>query len=174
MKFVRKILSLVLLLAVLVGVGTWVASDGLVLPVSAEDVEETVVETVAEEDLGPALSPARISYAIRMTVLGVGMVFSVLALLWLVLVVFKIALSEDGKKSKKSKKEKEQPVAEPAPAETPVAPPAPAGDDPAIIAAITAAIAATIDADPDLSLQFAGGFRVVSFKKKSGKTSWNH
>ena len=31
-----------------------------------------------------------------------------------------------------------------------------------------------IDSDPALSSQFAGGFRVVSFKKKNGKTSWNH
>ena len=164
MKFVRKTLSLVLLLAVLVGVGVWVAQDALILPVAAEEVQETVAETA--EDLGPILSPARVSYAIRMTVLGMGMVFSVLALLWLVLVIFKNALTE--KPSKAKAEETSEPA--PAPAVTPV----PAGDDPAIIAAITAAIAATIDSDPALSQQFAGGFRVVSFKKKSGKTSWNH
>ena len=39
---------------------------------------------------------------------------------------------------------------------------------------LTAAVAAYIDSDPALSSQFAGGFRVVSFKKKNGKTSWNH
>ena len=38
-----------------------------------------------------------------------------------------------------------------------------AGDD-ALVAAITAAIAATIESDPALASQFAGGFRVVSFK----------
>ena len=37
-----------------------------------------------------------------------------------------------------------------------------------------APVAAYIDSDPALSSQFAGGFRVVSFKKKNGKTSWNH
>ena len=166
MKFVRKTLSLVLLLAVLVGVGVWVAQDALILPVAAEEVQETVAETT--EDLGPILSPARVSYAIRMTVLGVGMVFAVLALLWLVLVIFKNALAE------KPSKAKAEETSEPAPAPAPAVTPAPAGDDPAIIAAITAAIAATIDSDPALSQQFAGGFRVVSFKKKSGKTSWNH
>ena len=166
MKFVRKTLSLVLLLAVLVGVGVWVAQDALILPVAAEEVQETVAETA--EDLGPILSPARVSYAIRMTVLGMGMVFSVLALLWLVLVIFKNALAE------KPAKAKVEEASEPAPAPAPAAAPAPAGADPAIIAAITAAIAATIDSDPALSQQFAGGFRVVSFKKKSGKTSWNH
>ena len=168
MKFARKTLSLVLLMAVLVGAVAWVACDALVLPVAASESEtaEVVVET--EEDLGPILSPARISYAIRMTVLGMGMVFSVLALLWLVLVIFKNALAE------KPAKAKAEEASEPAPAPAPAVTPAPAGDDPAIIAAITAAIAATIDSDPALSQQFAGGFRVVSFKKKSGKTSWNH
>lgn len=166
MKFVRKTLSLVLLLAVLVGVVAWVAQDALILPVAAEEVQETVAETT--EDLGPILSPARVSYAIRMTVLGVGMVFAVLALLWLVLVIFKNALAE--KPSKAKAEEASEPAPAPAPAVTPVL----AGDDPAIVAAITAAIAATIDSDPALSQQFAGGFRVVSFKKKSGKTSWNH
>ena len=168
MKFVRKTLSLVLLMAVLVGAVAWVACDALVLPVAASESEtaEVVVET--EEDLGPILSPARVSYAIRMTVLGVGMVFAVLALLWLVLVIFKNALAE------KPSKAKTEEASEPAPAPAPAVTPAPAGDDPAIIAAITAAIAATIDSDPALSQQFAGGFRVVSFKKKSGKTSWNH
>ena len=166
MKFARKTLSLVLLLAVLVGVGAWVVQDALVLPVAAEEIQETVAETT--EDLGPILSPARISYAIRMTVLGVGMVFAVLALLWLVLVIFKNALAEKPSKAKAEEK------SDPAPAPAPAVTPAPAGDDPAIIAAITAAIAATIDSDPALSRQFAGGFRVVSFKKKSGKTSWNH
>ena len=176
MKFVRKTLSLVLLLAVLVGVGAWVAQDALVLPVAAEETAEDIplvpVETIAEteEDLGSVLSPARVSYALRMTVLGMGMVFSVLALLWLVLVIFKNALAEKPAKAKANTEE----VSEPAPAPAPAATPAPAGDDPAIIAAITAAIAATIDSDPALSQQFAGGFRVVSFKKKSGKTSWNH
>ena len=62
----------------------------------------------------------------------------------------------------------------PAPA---AAPSVPAGDDPAVIAAITAAIAATIAADETLSEQFAGGFRVVSFRKTSthtgSGTAWN-
>ena len=66
-----------------------------------------------------------------------------------------------------------------APVEAPVEAPAPApvvapADDGALVAAITAAVAAYIDSDPALSSKFAGGFRVVSFKKKNGKTSWNH
>ena len=124
------------------------------------------VETVeAEEDLGGAFSSARLSMAGLMIVQGMGMVFLVLIILWLVLLIFKKIFYKDPAKQEK-KEEK------PAEAPAPVAAPAPANDD-ALVAAITAAVAAYIDSDPALSSQFAGGFRVVSFKKKNGKTSWN-
>ncbi len=117
----------------------------------------------AEEDLGGAFSPARLSMAGLMIVQGMGMVFLVLAILWIVLMIFKKVFYKEPKTTTKK-------VEEPAPA-APVAA-APANDD-ALVAAITAAVAAYIDSDPALSSQFAGGFRVVSFKKKNGKTSWN-
>lgn len=118
----------------------------------------------AEQDLGGAFSSERISLAVLMIVQGMGMVFLVLAILWLVLVIFKKALYKDP--SKQEKKE-EAPAEAPAPVAAPT-------DDGALVAAITAAVAAYIDSDPALSSRFAGGFRVVSFKKKNGKTSWNH
>ena len=118
----------------------------------------------AEEDLGGAFSPARLSKAGLMIVQGMGMVFLVLAILWMVLLVFKKVFYKDPNKQEKK---------EEAPAEAPAPVAAPA-DDGALVAAITAAVAAYIDSDPALSSQFAGGFRVVSFKKKNGKTSWNH
>ncbi len=137
-----------------------------------EKYQYTVDSTAgsSEEDLGPALSAARWGYAGRMTLLGVGMVFAVLALLWLILSIFKHAFAKEP-----AKKKTEAPASTPAPA-TPVPAPtaAPASNDDALIAAITAAIAATIESDPALQARFVGGFRVVSFKKKSGKTSWNH
>ena len=117
----------------------------------------------AEEDLGGAFSPARLSMAALMIIQGMGMVFLVLAILWIVLMIFKKVFYKEPKTTTKK-------VEEPAPA-APVAA-APANDD-ALVAAITAAVAAYIDSDPALSSQFAGGFRVVSFKKKNGKTSWN-
>jgi sodium pump decarboxylase gamma subunit len=117
----------------------------------------------AEEDLGGAFSPARLSKAGLMIIQGMGMVFLVLAILWIVLMIFKKVFYKEPKTTTKK-------VEEPAPA-APVAA-APANDD-ALVAAITAAVAAYIDSDPALSSQFAGGFRVVSFKKKNGKTSWN-
>ena len=122
-------------------------------------------ETVeAEEDLGGAFSPARLSMAGLMIIQGVGMVFLVLAILWLVLLIFKKVFYKD---PAKQEKKEDAPVEAPAPVAAPA-------DDGALVAAITAAVAAYIDSDPALSSRFAGGFRVVSFKKKNGKTSWNH
>ena len=120
----------------------------------------------AEEDLGGPLSPARLKTAGLMVIQGMGMVFLVLAILWLVLLIFKKFLYKDPAATKKTTES--APAVEPAPAS-----PAPTDND-ALVAAITAAVAAYIDSDPALSSQFAGGFRVVSFKKKNGKTSWNH
>ena len=129
-------------------------------------------ETQVEEDLGGALSPARLQKAGLMIIQGMGMVFLVLAVLWLVLLIFKkVFYKEEGKPAKTPKVE--APVAPVAPA-TPATPVAPATDDGQLIAAITAAVAAYIESDPGLSAQFASGFRVVSFQKKNGKTSWNH
>ena len=129
-------------------------------------------ETQVEEDLGGALSPARLQKAGLMIIQGMGMVFLVLAVLWLVLLIFKkVFYKEEGKPAKTPKVE--APVAPVAPA-TPATPVAPATDDGQLIAAITAAVAAYIESDPGLSAQFASGFRVVSFTKKNGKTSWNH
>ena len=127
------------------------------------------VESVeAEEDLGGALSPERLQKAGLMIIQGMGMVFLVLAVLWLVLLIFKkIFYKEEGKTPKVEKAPKVEAA--------PVAPATPtATDDGQLVAAITAAVAAYIESDPGLSAQFASGFRVVSFQKKNGKTSWNH
>ena len=125
-----------------------------------------VEEAETEEDLGGAFSPARLSKAGLMILQGIGMVFLVLAILWLVLLIFKKVFYKDpAKEEKKSKPAKtEAPASASAPVvEAPVAV-APVVDDGALIAAITAAVSAYIESDPALTSQFAGGFRVVSFK----------
>ena len=140
-------------------------------------------EVVTEENLGGAFSPARLKKAGIMLLQGMGMVFLVLALLWIVLLIFKVAFYKDpakiaakeaAKKAKKAAKgkkgtEAEQVEAAPAPVApveaAPAAPAAPVASDDQLIAVITAAVAAAIDSDPALSSQFASGFRVVSFKK---------
>ena len=131
-------------------------------------------ETPVEET--GLFSPERWVYAGEMLLLGMGMVFLVLAILWGILTIFAKTMGGVKKSAKKEKPAKVETKPAPAPVAAPVAAPAvptTASDD-AIVAAITAAIAMTIDSDPALSSQFAGGFRVVSFQKKNGKTSWNH
>ncbi|MBQ1982162.1 MAG: OadG family protein [Clostridia bacterium] len=140
-----------------------------------DDNAET--DDAGDTDLGGAFSGARVSYALRMTLLGMVMIFAVLALLWLVIAVFRSLLGGNEPRAPKAPKEIKEPAvgAQIAPA-APIAP-APAGDDPAVVAAITAAIAAMIDEDPVLRSQFPSGFRVVSFRKTtdkaSGRTAWN-
>ena len=127
-----------------------------------------VDEVVAEEDLGGAFSPERLSMAGLMIIQGVGMVFLVLAILWLVLLVFKKVFYKDPAKTAKTEKAaKAEKKPEPAPEAPAPAPAAAPGEDGALVAAITAAVAAYIDSDPALASQFASGFRVVSFKPTS-------
>ncbi len=135
----------------------------------------TIHAETAVEDTG-IFSPERFAYAGEMLILGMGMVFLVLAILWVVLIIFAKTMGGAEKPAKQEKPAKAAPKPAPKAAPAPAAAPAPvaATSDDAIVAAITAAIAMTINSDPALSSQFAGGFRVVSFKKKNGKTSWNH
>ena len=116
----------------------------------------------AEENLGGAFSSERLSMAGLMILQGVGMVFLVLAILWLVLLVFKkVFYKAPAKNPAPEKKAAPAPAVAPAPAAVPAVP---ATDDGALVAAITAAVAAYIESDPALASQFASGFRVVSFK----------
>ena len=94
--------------------------------------------------------------------LGMVLVFVVLAIIFAALQIMRSIFTKDANKSKKSKKAEEiakapQPTVvekaeEPAPAET-------AADEGAIVAAIIAAISAHTGKAPE-------GFRVVSFKKR--------
>ena len=99
----------------------------------------------------------RASEALRVSILGMGMVFAVLAILWLVLEVFRFVFY-DLKNPKKSEEKKEKPVAKAEPAPAPAVVTAPASDDAEIVAAITAALCVVLDKP-------ATSFRVVSFRK---------
>lgn len=147
--------------------------------VALSDIYRYTPEDAApEQDLGGAFSTERLALAGTMIVVGMGMVFLVLAILWGVLIIFKKVMYDGTgrKKEKATPVEKATPAA-PAPDDEMVA--AIAGamayaqDDGAIAAAITAAISEMIASDENLSREFAGGFRVVSFRKKSGKGAWN-
>ena len=119
---------------------------------------------VTDPNYVPETISDKLLYGAQM--LGVGMltVFSVLIIIWFLLVTIGaicglVAAKNDGSKPKKikepkPKKEKKAPVAEAAPTETSYA-------DPALIAAITAAIATERN-----RTGMVGGFRVVSFRRK--------
>lgn len=108
----------------------------------------------------------RLSYMGVGALVGMLVVFAVLALLWLILELF-------GFIARRGKKTTEKAV--PAPQTiTPVAEPAPATamNDDEIVAAITAALAIYMEeakaANPSIN-----GFRVVSFKKVGSTAHWN-
>ena len=117
----------------------------------------------------------------EMLIRGMGTVFMVLILLWLILKIFgSVFAGEETKAAKQAEAarapKKEAPKkAEPKPAPAPVAPAAPAQapapaaqDDRELIAVITAAIAAYQSASGQPNLPF----RVVSFTRKNNASGW--
>ena len=118
-------------------------------------------------DLGGAFSAARLELAGQMTLLGMVMVFSVLALLWVVLVIFQRTMAG------KTEKPQEAPVKAPAPAPVIEAPVATSNDDEVIAAVIAAAVAAYMAAEGNTEAAYNGGFRVVSFRRVQGGKAWN-
>ena len=108
-------------------------------------------------------------YIIQVPVVGVLMVFAVLAVLWGVLSVSKVVFYDMPRKrahqSDTISETKKTPVVA-----APVVPATPAvvTDDAAIVAAITAAIAAYQSASGQPNLPF----RVVSFTRKNNASGW--
>ena len=94
----------------------------------------------------------RAAYSGRMFLIGQGTVFAVLAILWGALVLFRLLIARDKKHAK------QPPVAEKA---APVVQNTPQNDD-ALIAVITAAVAATMAQEQGTE---APAFRVVSFRR---------
>ena len=131
--------------------------------------------TKATEQYGGAFSAERIALSLEMTLLGLGAVFSVLAIIWFVLALFKYFLYDLKNPSKEKTDDKDsapvvaQTVSQPTYVQTPTV----SSSDDATVAAIMAAISAYISEDPELSKEYAGGFRVVSFKRVRAKASWN-
>ena len=106
----------------------------------------------------------RVSEALTMVVMGMVMVFLVLAVIMVVLMIMERVFS---------KQPKAKPVAEaPKKIETAPAPVVQSQDDGAVIAAITAAISAMLAAENGTET-YEGGFRVVSFKRSTRKSTWN-
>ena len=138
---------------------------------SAASVSESATgETETEKSFGDRLAEAGM-----VTLEGMGMVFAVLALLWGVLEIFRVVMQKsEKKKTEKSAKQtvvseatEQQPGhvnAETVTAES-------TGDDGELIAAITAAVAAYLASEEGAA--YAGGFRVVSFRRSGNGSTWN-
>lgn len=103
----------------------------------------------------------------QVTLLGMGTVFAVLALLWGLVEVLHLLLGHPAEKKVSKPVKAEAPA--PAPVVEPAAPvqsePVPVANDLDIIAVITAAVAAASGASPS-------SFRVVSFKRANNKFSY--
>ena len=118
-------------------------------------------------DMGGAFSPERLALAGQMTLLGMGMIFAVLSLLWGVLAIFKLIFAKpEKKKVKAAPAPKPEPVVVPEPVVAPAA-----SNDAELIAVLTAAIAA-YEASQGNEVA-PGGFRVVSFRRANGGKAWN-
>ena len=121
----------------------------------------------ALSDMGGAFSPERLALAGQMTLLGMGMIFAVLSLLWGVLAIFKLIFAKPEKKKVKSAPApKPEPIVVPEPVVAPAA-----SNDAELIAVLTAAIAA-YEASQGNEVA-PGGFRVVSFRRANGGKAWN-
>ena len=110
----------------------------------------------------------------EMLLRGMGTVFMVLVILWGCLSLFKVFSTPEKKSAPKAE-------TKPAPAEKPAAPvpapvveePAPAAPAPSDDAAVIAAICAAIEAYRAAEGLSGLPYRVVSFKRKTGRKSWS-
>ncbi|MBQ9778379.1 MAG: OadG family protein [Clostridia bacterium] len=105
----------------------------------------------------------RAAYAGKMFVIGFGTIFLSLAILWGVLEIFRRLITKE--KAAPEKPAAKAPVAPAPPAAAPTAPaaaPAPAAGNDALIAVITAAVAAAMAEENG---GVSPNFRVVSFRK---------
>ena len=134
---------------------------------NALDVAEETLENA--NALGGAMSLERWAYAGRMTLIGMVMVFAVLATLWGVLVIFEKVMNKGA--SKKEKTIETAPVVAPVVEEIPVA--AASAEDEVIAAVIAAAVAAYLSDGGCEEAVYNGGFRVVSFRRVQGGKAWN-
>ena len=119
----------------------------------------------------------RFEYALQGTATGMLMVFAVLGLLWGIVTLSKLFLYDlPNKKAEKKKKKRASALTSSDVVSAPEIVPEEMSesyeDEGEIAAVITAAIAAMIESG-DYKNEFAGGFRVVSFRRANGGKAWN-
>ena len=124
---------------------------------AAAQIKQVPHETISE----------KVAVGIEVTLRGMGTVFAVLILIWILVEFLHLILGvKTPKAEKKAKDEAVQPAQEVVAESAPAITPAPAADDLALIAVITAAIAAASGSSPS-------SFRVVSFKRANQKFAGN-
>ena len=149
-------------------VATFDAKTGKIQPIGEGSATITITNSQGKTaTLEVKVYGSALSLGIETTLLGMGIVFSVLILIWLILAVFGKIATAGTKKEKPAAKT--APASAPAPA--PVAAPAAAApvaatDDAELVAAITAAVSLCMEMP-------VGSFRVVSFRKTNTKQAWN-
>lgn len=106
----------------------------------------------------------------KMIAIGMGCVFAVIFIIWLMLTLFRFVIYDIPNMKKKKAESEAESTTTTAPTAAPVPTPA-SNDDAVLVAAITAAIEAyrASEAGETSSLPF----RVVSFKRKRSGSPWN-
>lgn len=128
---------------------------------------ETTGSTALKNQGENAPFAERAGYAGGVTLLGMATIFIVLSILWGVVELLHRALHRgDQKTASAEAKAAPAPVPAPAPKAAPAPVRAPAAGDDALVAVITAAVAAAMAEEG-----YAGGFRVVSFRRTQNRRS---
>lgn len=169
-NFKKSSIFVILFLVVCMALTTVAFASG-----EAEAAPENTASGKLDQDLSGADMSfgERLEYALQGTVTGMVMVFSVLGLLFGIVSLSKVVFYDipENKKKKKQKAHAPKEASVVAPAPAPVAESERVEDNGELIAVITAAVAAMIESG-DYKDEFAGGFRVVSFKR-SAQSAWN-
>lgn len=128
---------------------------------------ETTGSTALKNQGENAPFAERAGYAGGVTLLGMATIFIVLSILWGVVELLHRALHRgDQKTAPAEAKAAPAPVPAPAPKAAPAPVKDPAAGDDALVAVITAAVAAAMAEEG-----YAGGFRVVSFRRTQNRRS---
>lgn len=128
---------------------------------------ETTGSTALKDQGENAPFAERAGYAGGVTLLGMVTIFIVLSILWGVVELLHRALHRGDKTAAPAEaKAAPAPVPAPAPKAAPAPVQAPAAGDDALVAVITAAVAAAMAEEG-----YSGGFRVVSFRRTQNRRS---
>ena len=131
----------------------------------------TLAANIAPNEKAVPFSGEAWLYALEMMLLGMGMIFAVLGVLWGVLAIFKLVFARSANTDKKDapvSKAEETVVSAPVVASAPVAA---ANDDAELVALLTAAIVAyEAENNPNAT---PVNFRVLSYRRTNGGRSWN-